>query len=143
MISLLVTLLTAAILFAVWQFWQDEEPPPVYQRGLSDVYLDWKCEAGHIFRMRGQAEPRTCTICGRRAYPIIRFTCPQHGDMEVSVRYAIDENRVAHPSAFRVDSGTWVPADEPLRCPRCNRVLIPKPKDPFEGQPGEARPGDR
>jgi len=141
MISLWVALLTAASLFAIWRFWREEEPAPIYQRGLPDVYLDWKCEAGHVFRMRGQAEPRSCTVCGRAAYPIVRYSCPQHGDIEVSVRYAIDENRVAHASEFRVDSGRWVSGEEPLRCPRCNRVLIRKPKDPFEAAPGERRPG--
>jgi len=142
MISLYMALATAATLFFVWRFWRDEEPPATYQRGLTDVFLDWRCEAGHSFRMLGQVEPRLCPTCGKRAYPVVRFQCPVHGPFEVAVRYSVNEERVAHPSQFRVGAGEWVTGEAPLTCPRCQRPLGRVRKDPFEDPAsGERKPG--
>ena len=141
MISLLVTIVTAAVLFGVWRFFQEVEHPVIVRRGLSDVYLDWKCEVGHSFRALGQMEPRTCPRCGRRSYPVADFRCSDHGDYAVAVRYSLDADDQPQPTEFRVGRGRWVSAEN-LRCPRCRRPLVRKPKDPFEDQArGRGRSG--
>ena len=134
MISLFVTITTAAVLFVVWRFWQEEQDVPVRHRVLSDVFLDWKCEVGHSFRRRGQTEPRICPKCSRPSYPVGEYQCPVHGEFEVAVRHSVGADGVARVSGFRIAGGKWGNIEDGLSCPKCKRPLTRKRKDPFEVQ---------
>lgn len=139
-LSLLVAVVTAGVLFGVWRFFRQDEHPVINPRGLSDVYLNWRCTVGHSFRALGQVQPRACPTCGRLSYPVAVFLCPEHGEHEVAIRYALDADGEPQPTEFRVGRGKWVSLED-LRCPRCAHRLIRKPRDPFEDRERGPRSG--
>ncbi len=123
-ISLVVAVAVAALLFFVWRFWHKEDNVSVYVRTIRDVELDWRCDAGHLFRSLGQVEPRPCWMCGETAYPVTRYHCSAHGSFEVAVRFAEDAEGVAKPDQLRLPGRDWVGADPGLKCPRCSKALV-------------------
>lgn len=129
-ISLASVALAAVVFFLIWRFWEEEEPAPIFRRGLPDVVLDWKCESGHTFKARGQVAPRACPTCRRPAFPVGTYHCPKHGAFELTIRYA-DEDGVARPVEYRIAGGKWIPVSDGARCPRCSTPLERRPKDPF------------
>ncbi len=131
-ISILVTVATAAVLFFVWRFWHEDEKLLVTRRSLEDVRLEWKCDAGHRFSAQGQPNPRACPRCGRPAYPVGTYRCPEHGALDVRVRYAVTPDGLETPSEFRVEGGDWGPPETALICPICKRPLRRERKNPLE-----------
>lgn len=132
-ISALVTVATAAVLFFVWRFWEDDEKLLVIRRSLQDVRLEWKCDAGHRFHAQGQPNPRFCPRCGRPSYPVGTYRCTEHGGFDVLVRYTVTQDGLEKPSEFRVDGSGWGPPETALVCPKCQRPLRRDRPNPLEG----------
>ncbi len=133
-ITMLSVIIAASVVFLVLRSFGAEEPPQAHQRTLLDVTLLWRCESGHTFMEPGVAHPRTCPFCLGPAHAVAEgFFCTSHGAQVVTVKFAADENGELVMSEWRVGGQAWQPADQALTCPRCGRVLVRKPKDPFEG----------
>ena len=134
-ISLLAAAVAAMSSLAVWRLWQTEEPQP-YRRKLTDVELEWKCDAGHSFRAAGQVDPRECWKCdppALAAYPIDNYVCPRGHSYEVAVRFAQGDDGAPKVTQLRLAGRDWTPIEEGLRCPRCKNRLVRKRRDPLEG----------
>jgi hypothetical protein len=140
---LLIVVVPAVLLFVAWRFWRKDEQVPAFARGLPDVVLDWKCATGHAFKARGQVEPRKCPTCKRTAYAVGTYQCPVHGEFELSIRYAEDATGVARPWKYRIRKRKWVPAANGAHCPKCERKLERKVKDPFSRKPQGRQRGGR
>lgn len=130
-ISFLVVGSAAIILLLVWRFWQGEAIEPAYQRRLSEIRLDWRCDAGHEFRAAGQVGTHPCTKCEAPAYPVDTYECKVHGPRKVAVKLKLHADGLPHPSEFRVVGERWEPAEGGAHCPRCGRMLSRVRKDPF------------
>ena len=134
-VSFLVTAAAAVLLFVVWRFWRADEIVPPTARPLEQVTWKWKCEEGHYFPAIAHAEPRACPRCGRPAYPMDIWRCPEHGEFEVLVRFRVGEGKTLQPLEYQVADGDWTVAADGPRCPQCGRALEHKPRDPFADMP--------
>lgn len=130
--SVLIATGVAFIAFVGWRAWRagGSERPAV--RDLSTIMLTWKCPAGHEFRAAGQREPRRCMDCDRIAHPMQMLRCPEHGPVEVFLRfgpdYRSDDQRDLYLS---LDHENWVPRTEGIRCPKCGGLLQLPERDPL------------
>jgi hypothetical protein len=119
-----------AICLAFWM-WHSDAEPTVFQRTLTDVVLDWKCETGHAFRMQGHAGLATCPSCERSATPVAVYHCEQHGPIELAVRFAMKPDGTASLSEVRRPGNEWMPPESGLHCPVCGAALIRAQRDPL------------
>lgn len=143
-VSLLMVVAPAVLLFLVWRFWEKDEEVPIVNRGLEERVMDWKCESRHTFKARGQAGPRKCPRCRKPAYVVGTYDCQVHGTLELAIRHVQDAAGKIRPSDYRIAKGKWVPTVNGARCPRCDRTLMRKPKDPFsDRKPRRKRRGGR
>ena len=135
-LSLLAAVSVAVILFLVWRFWQEDEPPAPVARTVQQVPLDWLCTKGHEFTNAGQPGARVCPTCKKPAFPKDTYVCSQHGAFTVFVELAVQPEGYVGPKAIRiVGKKAWIPIDEPLICPRCKRELTRARRDPFSRRP--------
>ena len=132
MFSLVMALSASAAAFAAWRWWRPAPAAPVYHRTINDVDLNWKCEAGHYFTASGQVADRPCAMCDQPAYVVTLFECPQHGAIEVAVRFTSGADGASRASQFRVNRGFWFPASDPVPCPQCDVPMERKPVDPLD-----------
>jgi hypothetical protein len=127
--SVLIATGVAFIAFLGWRVWRagGSERPAV--RDLGTI---WKCPAGHRFPAAGQREPRRCMYCDRIAHPVQMLRCPEHGPVEVFLKfgpkYRSDDQRDLYLS---LDHENWVPRTEGIRCPQCGRLLQLPQRDPL------------
>jgi hypothetical protein len=111
-------------MFLVWRVWRTEEVQLPRQRDLQDVQLQWRCANGHVFDAPGQMDPYPCPQCGAPAEAIDIYVCPQHGQIEVQVRFEPDPDTGKPVAAtIRVGKGLWVPVGDGVRCPRCREPM--------------------
>ncbi len=139
LISFLITAAAAVFLLAVWRFWRIEEAAAPHMRDVNETRLKWRCEAGHHFFELGRAEPRACPRCGKPAYPVGIWTCPEHGEFEVAVRFGPEPDGRARVSAYLIPGQDWTPASAGLHCPKCGAELVRKPDDPYSDMPKQPR----
>lgn len=133
-LSLLVTFAVGLVGFGMWRAWREDPPPPMWERSLSTKELSWRCAEGHGFRAPSQIGPRSCIECGERAELVDLYHCPIHGDIEVEVRLARDWT-LDHPRFLvRAGGGSFLPADKPIRCTRCNRTITRLRPDPLRSR---------
>ncbi len=128
MITLIAAAAAALSFPLVWSLRQPEQvisPPRLIRT------WEWKCEGGHLFNAEFQADSRVCVQCGRTAYPVGWYTCHVHGSFEVMARFASDGEHGSKPTHLRLIGRKWVSENE-LFCPRCERPLVYKGKDPLE-----------
>lgn len=131
-IILLAIVGSAAVLFFIIRYAvRSEEPVQPLVRTLSDLELDWKCEAGHGFRAAGQVEPRRCWTCTAPAFAVRKFTCPVHGETDAWVKFSLESDGVPRPLAYRAIGGEWSDAGSPPSCPKCKREMQPVREDPL------------
>jgi hypothetical protein len=129
------------LVLGLWLFWEHEDVVRPPQRTLGEWDTDWKCDNGHTFHAEGQVEPRPCWTCGKPAYPVAYFRCNEHGTFEASARFELDDEGKPKVAYLRLRGGTWVPADEGLRCPKCSRLLRYAGNDPLRGFGDHLSPG--
>jgi len=118
-------------LFLSYWMWQSAAIPEGVQRTLTDVILDWRCEAGHAFRIQGQSGPATCPTCRRSATPVGVYYCEQHGPIEAAVKFAEQPDGKLVLSEIRLPAGEWLPAATGLVCPKCGAELVRAQRDPL------------
>jgi hypothetical protein len=99
---------------------------------LADAELTWRCEVGHTFLANGQPGGRVCLYCERMAYPVTEFRCPVHGPFQVTVRFADTADGSPRIAYLRLTGRDWVSVETGLHCPRCDRPLEHRPKDPLD-----------
>ena len=128
-LSLLVSASTAAVLFAGWRMWRDDQPVVIPSREVSDVVLTWKCKHGHSISARGRAGTRPCHSCDSPMYPVTVYECDAHGQVEVMVQFIEDASGGFRIAKRRVARGRWVEQESDLRCPRCGRPLTRRKAD--------------
>lgn len=131
-ISIVLSASAAVLVLVARQAFQQDEAEPPFQRTLADVEMEWRCEAGHLFRASGQVGARKCWTCGRPAFAFTRFSCPQHGEFEVAVEFEATDPDVHRPAKLRVERGPWVPFEEGAACPRCHRKMSRAAVDPLQ-----------
>lgn len=132
LVSLVATAGVAAALIVIWIMIGDEPETPAVMRNLSDVELTWRCEVGHVIKGPIPAGLPHCTNCGREAWAVIDFNCPNHGRVEVEASFEADPSGVARIARFRATRGEWVRVGNPLLCPKCGAELKRKLDDPLE-----------
>lgn len=133
-VSFLIMAAAAMFALVVWlSLHPTVEEGPV-QRKLVDVDLDWRCDAGHAWRLTGQIEPRICPTkdCGRDMWPAARWSCENHHKFDVAVRLQLDAIGLPRPLEFRLRGHDWVVAGDPLVCPKCSKMLRQVVRDPLE-----------
>lgn len=91
----------------------------------------WKCDAGHTFRAAFRRVTSHCLRCDKPAYPIGWYTCPVHGLFEVAALFEADDEGKMTAAKVRLTGRRWV-TEEELECPRCDRRLVYKGRDPLE-----------
>ena len=132
MISILVACGAAILLLIGRQVMKEEPAVAPIRRTLVDVELEWKCPSGHVFRAGGQVEPRKCWTCNQPAYPLARFQCRTHGEVDVIARFeAAPDDGHAILSAFSTHGSDWTPASEPVLCPKCRQPMKRHVEDPL------------
>ena len=142
-LSLLVATAVALAMILVWRMWRTEDTSTAFQRSLPDVQIDWRCTLeGHVFRMSGQVEPRTCPFCQSPAYAIAPYLCPVHGDVGVAAGFSVGSSGRAYLSHLRLGNGEWVPAEQQLHCPHCNRPLQRERQNPLSNRDRPRPRGD-
>ena len=110
-------------------------------RTVFDFDVTWRCLAcGHTEEGKAAVGPKNCPACSKpELWVSIDFSCPEHGVFPVAFQYA----QSGKVTQIRVADGDWKPQlDETarksnLRCPRCNKPMIP----PGAPQPGARPPG--
>ena len=136
--TLVCVSLVAAMLIGAWLLWRSEPPVQGHQRTLSEFEVRWICEAGHEFTAPTQTQPRVCPECGAAAEILDIYACEVHGEFKVRVRLGLppgaDKPRVI---ALRAKEGDWVPVEQGLKCPRCDRTLKRPPRDPLRQHRGD------
>ena len=91
----------------------------------------WKCDAGHTFRAGFRNATSLCFRCDKPAYPIGWYTCPVHGSFEVAGKFERGADGKMSVTKVRLIGRSWVTQEE-LECPRCDRRLLYKGRDPLE-----------
>ena len=130
--TLVCVSLVAAMLIGAWQLWRSEPPVQAHQRTLSEYEVQWICEAGHEFTAAARTQPRVCPECGAPAEIVDIYACEVHGEFKVRVRLGLTPGADRpHVIALRAKEGDWVPVDQGLKCPRCDRILKRPPRDPL------------
>lgn len=130
-ISLILAGAVALTVFVAFRLWQSEAVPNPVQRSLMDIVLEWRCEVGHTFLAQGQLDRQSCPECGRLSYPLARFHCTEHGEVEVAANFTAHEAGPPELSQLRVQGKEWISAHEDLPCPRCGKPLVRAPRDPL------------
>ena len=66
-VSFLITAAAAMFALVIWLSLRPAVVEGPIHRVLQEVDLDWRCDAGHAWRAKGQIEPRVCMTqdCGR------------------------------------------------------------------------------
>ncbi len=132
-VSFLIMAAAAMFALVIWlSLHPTVEEGPV-QRKLADVDLDWRCDAGHAWRLTGQIEPRVCPAkdCGRDMWPAARWSCENHHKIDVAVRLELDAMGLPRPVEFRLRGHDWVVASDSLVCPKCSKLLRQVVRDPL------------
>ena len=122
--------LVAAVSFPL--LWYIRRPPhkPEVPRQVSRNWM-WKCDAGHTFRAGFRSATSLCQMCDKSAYPVGWYTCRVHGSFEVAAKFERGEDGKMTPTQVRLIGRRWVTQGE-LKCPRCERRLLYKGRDPLE-----------
>jgi len=102
-------------------------------RGLEDVLLNWRCEAGHSFRAPGKTGQGICIKCSGPAFPSESFECRQHGVIAVSAKFELDADGHPKVGQFRVSNKEWLDAGDGPKCPKCGVTMARRPRDPLAG----------
>jgi hypothetical protein len=136
-LSLLVTFVVGLAGFGLWRTWRAAPPPPKWERSLDSKELTWLCAKRHRFQAAAQIGVRACIECGEPAHLIDWYRCPVHGEIEVEVRLTRDWTPTHHSVLIRA-GGAFVPADQPIRCTKCNRNIARIMPDPLDTR----KPGD-
>jgi len=110
-----------------------EAVPLPANRGLEDVHLNWRCEAGHAFRAPGKAGQGVCAKCSGPAFPTEAYDCRQHGTISVSAKFEIDAGGEPRVAQFRVAGKEWLDSGTAPKCPKCGLALERRPRDPLAG----------
>lgn len=141
-LSLLVATAVALALILLFRMGRTDDSQTAFQRGLSDVQLDWRCTgAGHQFRLSGQVEPRVCPFCKSPSFPIAPFRCPVHEDLEVWARFSTVGDGRTRMSHLKVGDNDWVSVGQEFQCPKCARPLEREKDDPLAGRSRGRRRG--
>lgn len=133
-VSFLITAAAAMFALVIWLSLRPAVEEGPIQRVLTEVDLDWRCDAGHAWRMTGQIEPRVCPNkdCGRDMWPAARWSCENHHKFDVAVRLELDAGGLPRPVEFRLRGHDWIVSGDPLVCPKCSKLLRQDDRDPFE-----------
>lgn len=133
-VSFLITAAAAMFALVIWLSLRPAVEEGPVRRVLTDVDLDWRCDAGHAWGMKGQIEPRVCQTkgCGRDMWPAARWACENHHKFDVAVRLELDGEGLPRPVEFRLRGHDWVVAGDPLVCPKCSKLLRQVVRDPYE-----------
>lgn len=128
----------AAVSFPL--LWYSRRPFPAPVVTVEDTrYWVWKCDAGHTFRAGFRKPTSPCLRCDKPAFPVGWYTCPVHGSFEAAAEFAKDEDGKMAISRVRLTGRRWVDEKE-LECPRCDRKLVYKGRDPLERAIRTTRP---
>lgn len=112
--------------------WYTRRPPPAPEVAVEDSRMwVWKCDAGHTFRAGFRKPTSPCLRCDKPAFPIGWYTCPVHGSFEVAAHLVRGDNGKMVVSKVRLTGRRWEDEQE-LECPRCDRKLAYKGRDPLE-----------
>lgn len=130
-VSLAAAAAAAALLFAFWRALKSEDVEQPVRRSIEDVEMEWRCEDGHYFTARGAETPQPCPICGKDAYPIAKFQCPVHGQIDVFFRFEKGPDGRLVPTAVKAVGGDWEPLTDHPHCPKCHRPMIRESVDPL------------
>ena len=123
LISLGLAGVAAVAVPLIWAVSREDPLPPLKRRTFENSTLDWRCDAGHTFAAPGRTGRRVCQYCDEMASPVTRYTCPIHGTKEVEVQFVKTEHGSSRIARFRLVGRDWVPSDQQLRCPQCDRPL--------------------
>lgn len=102
-------------------------------RPFDEIFLSWRCEAGHSFRAAGQVGAGVCPKCNALAYPTEPFECKQHGSFAVAAKFELDALGEAKVAQYRVATRDWLDALIGPTCPKCSEPLERRPRDPLVG----------
>ncbi|MCH8146533.1 MAG: hypothetical protein IH987_00845 [Planctomycetes bacterium] len=132
-VSFLITAAAAMFALVIWLSLRPAVVEGPVRRVLPEVDLDWRCDAGHAWRARGQIEPRVCMTkdCDRDMWPAARWSCENHHKFHVATRLELDASGFPGPVEFRLRGHKWVVAGDPLVCPKCSKFLREDVRDPL------------
>lgn len=83
--------------------------------------------------MHGQIEPADCPVCKGTAYPVVTFSCPEHGPVIIAFKFRLDSEGEAEVAAVQFPGRGWELPPEEMKCPRCGRELLERSDDPLAG----------
>jgi hypothetical protein len=130
LMSLLTAAAAAVMILVGWRLWRADQPPPPTQRGIADVRVMWECPSGDRFEAPGSCERLACPDNSEPADILLTCRCPEHGTVEVFVRYECDASGRATLSRVRYRDGAWSTPQGGVRCPVCDRRIPAHPGDP-------------
>lgn len=133
-VSFLITAAAAMFVLVIWLSLRPAVAEGPVQRKLREVDMDWRCDAGHAWRAKGQIGPRVCQTkdCGRDMWPAAPWSCENHHKVDVAVRLELDALERPRPVEFRIRGHDWVAAGDPLVCTKCSKLLREVVRDPLE-----------
>ena len=133
-ISFLITAVAAMFALVIWLSLRSPVEEGPVQRVLTEVDVDWRCDAGHAWREKGQIEPRDCQTkdCECVMWPAAPWSCENHHRFHGAVRLELDAMGLPRPVEFRLRGHDWVVAGDPLVCPKCSKLLKEVVGDPLE-----------
>lgn len=140
--AIVTFVLGAAAALAFPLYWQISRPVASVETTDEPAARDsaWKCEGGHAFQADFRIGPMPCPRCNRSAYPRAVYTCPVHGGFEVAAEFSRRADGRAVVARLRLIGRRWV-SEKELECPRCDRPLAYKGRDPLERARRDRRPG--
>jgi len=126
-ISFVGTVAAATAIFLLWSLWPTPAARLAYQRDLRDATVRWRCPGNHTFDEQGSTTARSCPICGQPADIVMIYSCPNHGEIEVFLRYRTMGNGRSEPAQYSFDAKEWHDLTQDPGCPQCGRSLGRKP----------------
>lgn len=129
LISFASTVVVASCILVVWSHWYSQPSIVPHQRDLTDIMVSWRCPKGHRFVDRGATSSRVCPQCGRDADVVMEYKCPQHGRVDMLLRYSTTSTGRTKPTHYSPNGREWVAMTEAsFPCQKCNRPLESLPR---------------